>query len=161
MILPLRTRHRRVMTALAIALPLLFVAGLRARRPVPLTAALPAAFESASHSETLGSKVLDAGGESIEVSWRDDSSGREPRRELRLQGASLDRVADPLVYWSRSAGTSVDKLPGDAALIGPAGVWGRVPRGIDVRGGRLIVYSLALDEVVAVLDPPAGSLGGG
>ncbi len=148
------------MTVLAIALPLLFVAGLRARRPVPVTAALPAAFESASHSGILGSEVVDAGGESIEMSWRDDSSGRDPRREVRLQGASLDRVADPLVYWSRSAGASVDKLPGDAALIGPAGVWGTVPRGTDARGGRLIVYSLALDQVLAVLDPPAGSLGG-
>lgn len=37
MIRSLRQRHRRVVTALAVALPLVFIAAILARRPVPLS----------------------------------------------------------------------------------------------------------------------------
>jgi len=41
MIQPLRKLHRRVFLLLAIALPLFFIAGLRARHHVPIPKAIP------------------------------------------------------------------------------------------------------------------------
>jgi hypothetical protein len=39
MIHPLRQRHRRIVTVLAVALPLVFMAAILARRPVPVSGA--------------------------------------------------------------------------------------------------------------------------
>ena len=55
MIRPLRQRHRRIVIALAIVLPVAFAAGLAARRPVPTMGQLPTALVAvAGHWESAG-----------------------------------------------------------------------------------------------------------
>jgi hypothetical protein len=124
----LRVLHRFIFVVLALALPALLVASLRARRHT-----LPVTTPKVSTVDTSGFRLLEKTGLSVRIS--SGSIDVIPVRPLS--------VPDPLLYWSRQ-----DSMGEGATLLGPL-------EGMSLRrypipeSGYLIVYSLGRREVVA------------
>lgn len=155
MIRPLRQRHRHVVIALGVFLPVAFALGVAARKAVPVAAQLPA--------------VLVGAPQRFEVAvWeRADLFAKAPVqvRLLKEQGgagrfgvglsAAKDFVKpDLIVYWVAGNPTLTDALPADAVLLGTFGT--RVlplPDAVAKAGGVLILFSLADNEMVDVSKP--------
>lgn len=150
MIRPLRQRHRLMVIALAVVLPIAFVAGVASRKPVPV-------------ADTLAFPANEAVMKFDSVLWEraDLWTKREIRTRLLADGAGRFAVAlslakeiqkpDVLLYWAPGAPAVTDKLPDDAFLIGPLGrVVLPLPATAASGSGTLILYSLADHEVVAV-----------
>jgi hypothetical protein len=145
----LRTGHRGVWIALALLLPLLLVAALRARQPVPPGAPLEPAPATAT-----GAPVHDVHGlwdqAAIDTrAWRDARGlvlELEPRRDLQRP--------DVLVYWA--AGGPPDRLPDDAHLLGTLAGTQRRQFVLPGNGAaRLYLYSLGHQEIVTTGVLPA------
>lgn len=158
MILPLRRRHRRMILALALVLPALYVGALAARPSPP--PALPLT------GVVSGAPPL---GASLAGQWPDlwmglpittrllvaPDLGRwveiAPRRDLEVPG--------PLLYWHPGPAAG-GGLPPDAVLLGPLAAGAprafRLP--LEAAGGELLLWSLEHGELVgrATL-PPAGA----
>jgi hypothetical protein len=152
MILPLRRRHRRVFAIVGLLLPLAFIAGIAARKPIP-TAALSADVFSERKTFT---KAL----------W--DRSDLFPKTALRVQvlsqeattnrcaiqfSAAKDFVkADLLVYWLPAESKTTDAIPDDAILLGVFSPSSPLPLSAGSVGkpGVLVLYSLADHEIVDV-----------
>ena len=149
MIRPLRRRHRVIVSGLAVGLPLAFLAGVAARKPVPVTATLPAALAIPAHEfgRVVWTKLDLWPGQRISTSLR-----RDPAGSVAVDLMSRDLVKpDVLVYWAAGQAAPVEGLPEAAQLLGA--LWNGVPLPIpaEARGeaGRFMLYSLADREVVA------------
>ncbi len=152
MIRPLRRRHRRLFTALAVLLPVVFVVGIAVRKPVSVVAELPAALAPA----------LPAFGF---LEWeRDDMFAKSPvqvrlLREQKNAGrfgiaflAAKDFVKpDLIVYWVAGEPTSTETLLANAILLGSFHTL-TLPIADEIAtvSGRLMLYSLADGEIVDV-----------
>ena len=141
MIQPLRTGHRLVMFTLAAALPVLFVAGLVARKsPTPANEAVRWEGDGGSQVQWQSATPFRLG--STEATIRESADGRW--LEIRLSADPL--TPDLLVYWSAIA-PSGDALPPDSHLLGtPAGQRAQrmqLPASARQSGGYVMVYSLA------------------
>jgi hypothetical protein len=127
MIQPLRRYHRFSFYTLGVLLPVLFSAGLVARRPL-------VSIEPTS--------------ERIHLTMPNGTAIVTDSREL--WGSAVDDP-DLLVYWTENE-PGLDSLPVNAHLLGglPSAHSGalRVPRG-DRNRGYLILYSLAYQKPVA------------
>lgn len=165
MIQPLRARHRRWITALAVLLPAAFVLALAARPAPPAAVALSPALDPAAET----ARPL-AGWDDL---WRGAdlstrvSRGRDGGLRLDLEATAAPAAPDLLVYWVPSgtpaAGsdpateTPTDAaLPPDAMLLGPfaGGAYGlRLPPGA-AGGGGLLLYSLAHGRIAAGAELP-------
>lgn len=156
MIRAARSRHRVMVVALALVVPVLFAAGLMLRQPIPVTEVTsPRGAASGGESyEVLGEQTV---GEElpVRVSWlRELGSGARRAVGLTLEGP-LKRP-DLLLYWDDGAGDGTT-LSEAARLLGRIGgrqevVW-QVP---EPHSGSLVFYSTAWKEVVGSLSPPAG-----
>jgi len=153
MILPLRQRHRRVFAVLGVLLPIAFVIGIAARKPIPRRA-VPSLLAALRDSET-------------EVWNRSDLFPKIPVRVRLLRGPMQSFYAveflparefvkpDLLVYWVADAPNLADKLPDSARLLGafnasrPLQLPGDVTSGV----GVLLLYSLADNEIVDASKP--------
>jgi len=62
---------------------------------------------------------------------------------------------DVLVYWAAGSESTVERLPDSARLLGALSNRSPLPIRVDARGaaGRLLLYSLADHEMVAVSNP--------
>lgn len=153
MIRPLRQRHRRTIAALALVLPIAFVAGIAARKPVPVAGTLPA--ELATRADVFGRVVLTKAdlwaGERIITRLRRDSAGAIA---VEFMFRDVTRP-DVLVYWVPGQETIGEGLPDRARLLGPFSNRRPLPIRPDARGerGRLVLYSLADHEIVATSKP--------
>jgi hypothetical protein len=145
---PLRSRHRAVFVGLVATLPLLFAGALLWRNPVP-------AVEAHVGPSVAGLEEVFVGRDDL---WRGlpirTSLYRGPQRvTVLLQAREEIGRPDLLVYWSGAAETP-DGLPGDVVLLGRLAGLRRsrfdLPVGAGATG-RLILYSLAHQEVVAGL----------
>lgn len=157
MIRPLRIRHRRWTTALAVLLPAGVVLALATRPAPPPATALPPALAP----EPPAARPL-AGWQGL---WRGTELttriGAVPDGGLRLdlEPSAPVRAPDLLVYWHPDTGAT----PGDPALPHGATLLGRFAGGAyglplpaaAHGGGGLILYSLAHGEVVATAELPA------
>ncbi len=127
MIQPLRRYHRFSFYTLGVLLPVLFAAGLVARRPLVIA-------EPAS--------------DRIHLTMSNGTAIVTDSREL--WGSSVDDP-DVLVYWTEEE-PELDSLPVNAQLLGSlqTGRSGelRLPHG-DRNRGHLILYSLAYQKPVA------------
>jgi hypothetical protein len=146
----LRKRHRRVFAVLGVALPIAFVVGIAARQPVPVMdgAPLGIAGTASDLGQVVWSKEDLWPGNRLITILRRNAAGSVA---LELRASDLTKP-DLLVYWAEGKGGTTDKLPDKARLLG---AWvNRAPLRIpgDLRGaaGRLVLYSLADQEVVAV-----------
>ena len=150
MIRSLRRRHRAMVCTLGVLLPVAFVAGIAARRPVPVAESVPA--ELRGNLPNFGIVV-----------WTkaDLWPGHRIITSLRRNGAGLVAVElvlrnlakpDVLVYWAAGKETAVEGLPDNARLLGALskGVPLPMPADARVEVGRFVLYSLADHEVVAM-----------
>ncbi len=155
----LRRRHRFAFGFLALALPAGLVAGLAVRSDPPAAGQQPEFDSSLSGRVLLESSELwgrlplntrisdPGGGLTVELA---------PRRSLRRPAL--------LLYWSAAASDS-GRLPADSRLLGAfAGTHLQafgLPREAAQVGGRLILYSLGHQEIVASARIPPQAEGGG
>lgn len=158
MIRPLRIRHRRTIVALSGLVPLLFVAGLLVRGPIPRMEIVPGGTPA---RPPVGAVVTARSDDSwaelaIRTTWyREEATSR---RWVRLEILDELKRPDLLVYWSASRSGAT--LPDDAVLLGGiadggTGSW-PLPTGKET-GGVLLLYSLADAEVVGSADVPEDS----
>jgi len=151
MILPLRQRHRRLFAVLGVLLPIAFVAGIAARKTMPLRA------------ETNWVTELR---EAEKLAWeRSDLFSKVPVRVRLLHGPAWYRVGfsvgrgfakpDLLVYWVAGSPAITDKLPDHARLLGPfdPSLSLQLPSDAASTGGVLVLYSLADNEIVDASNP--------
>jgi hypothetical protein len=152
MILPLRRRHRRMFAILGLLLPLAFIAGVAARKPIPTA---PLFTDSLSPRKAF-----------TKAKW--DRSDLFPKTALRVQllcqegtvsrcaiqfSAAKDFVkADLLVYWLPAASKTTDMIPEDAILLGVFSSFSPLPLsdGSVGKPGVLVLYSLADHEIIDV-----------
>jgi len=147
---PLRQRHRVMVCALGVLLPIVFIAGMAARQPIPVSAALPSRL--ASSAKDFGEVVLIKTdiwpGQRIVTSLRRDAAGSVA---VELMFRDLVRP-DVLLYWAEGkAGRPDDGLPQNARLLGALSNGTPLPIPAEARGeaGRFFLYSLADQEVVS------------
>jgi hypothetical protein len=145
-IAPLRARHRAMVGALALTLPLGFAAAIGGRVPEaagPLPEAL--AEERAELGPVLREVAAASGGRRFELAL--DRAG-----VVELAQVSGERAPAVLAYWS--AGAPGDELPGDAVLLGSLGEGARrfaLPPAAGEGSGTVFVFSLGHGEVLAAL----------
>jgi hypothetical protein len=159
MIQPLRRRHRAMICALSLLLPVAFVAGMAARLPVPVSNSIPVALDrNASNFATIVWTRTDLWpdrGRAIHTTLRRTSAGTLAI-ELTLEPSTRELAKpDVLVYWAAGEETVNEGLPNHAALLG---AWSNaipfpLPRSTPNEIGRFVLYSLANHEVVAVSQP--------
>lgn len=156
MILALRQVHRRIFIGLAVLIPAGFITAIAARRPIPVADSLPAALAGAA---TDFKTVL----------WTRQDFFRQAGISTRLvgDGVAKGKLAvtfeapnnfakpDLLVYWAQGTKGVPDALPGNSQLLGAFAGQAPLQLPLDAMNieGRLILYSLADQEVVAVSQP--------
>jgi len=150
MIRPLRIRHRRIFTVLGVLLPVAFGLGIAARKPVP-------------HMNSVPADLTEAAPDAILIKQFDDLFVKAPVQVMLMKengGAGQFVICcsaennfakpDLLVYWSTASNIS-DTLPEDATLLGAfSALRLKLPSAAE---GKLILYSLADDEIVDVSRP--------
>ena len=148
MIRPLRQRHHVMVCTLGVLLPVAFAAGIAARKPVPVAAAVPSGLAGPANDfgRVAWTKMDLWPGQRIITSLRRDAANSV---EVELMFRDLAKP-DVLVYWAAGKETAVEGLPDNARLLGALS--NHLPLPTDARGetGRLVLYSLADHEVVAV-----------
>lgn len=158
MIRSLRSAHRVVFLVAAVILPVLLVEGLRARRPLPLAAAvaLPSAAPASpplTWSTSAGSAIVTL------VRAGTDSNALD----VQLSPATAFRGPDLLLYWT-SRSLPVDDVARLDVLLGavsgqPARRF-RLPPDVRPGHGSLLLFSLAHNNVVGAMALPPESDGG-
>lgn len=151
MIAPLRRRHRWMIGTLLLTVPVLLVVALRARAPRYYVESLPGEMVDEGFE---GGRVFDVFGElGVRVRGIEAAGGAL----LELAPAAPLAQPDVLVYWSPEDSGSGAGLA-EAILLGALGDRTRSyflpPEGATV-DGRLVLYSLAHQEVVASGPLPA------
>ncbi len=131
MIQPLRTYHRRTFLVLAIVLPVIFVAGLAARRKTPLPKMEAMFLMTSSGSGKKFSYPI--------LVWSDFP-------KVRLVAIKPLALPDALVYWSNQAPGRSD-LPVDSIFLG------RLDPALnyqisDPAPGFLVIYSPAQRAII-------------
>lgn len=152
MIYPLRRRHRTLIFALSILVPVLFVISLLARQapPEPNTE-IPLSVES------MDSGFIASSGEpgtftaqpSMHYRVLNHQSGQ--RTAIELSTSEHIRLPELLVYWSPTL--NAESLPSDHSLLGSWPVtFTRVfelPERAQGTSGAIILYSLSQQSIVA------------
>ena len=145
MIAPLRRWHRHAFGVLAIAVPAILVAAIAARPDAPVNAALPS---DVPPSQLRVSRPLAWSRLDVVSSLEITNAGAS---EIALEAQSLATEPTVLVYWLDPNDASDPPAPG--RLLGAVRGTGRqripLPADAATRGGRLALYSLAHDEVIA------------
>jgi len=154
MIQPLRRRHRRMMAAITIVLPVIFVAGLAVRKPIPATENVPSALmtpSAISFTHLLFEKS---------DLWTDLNiitrvyGDQQPAERLAVELHPRDylKIPDMLVYWHRHPSIQTDKLPDDAYLLGALAGTQKLrfilPEPAMTQDGSLILYSLVHQKII-------------
>ena len=152
MILPLRRRHRRMFAVIGVLLPVAFVAGVAARKPIPTTALanpLPSGQEKFSINQwerhDLFTNMI------IRVQFLREASNTN-RTAIRMSAPKDFVKADLLVYRLSTESTIKDTVPDDAVLLG-AFVSGQllpIPPSAAGKPSRLVLYGLADHQIIAI-----------
>jgi hypothetical protein len=156
MIRPLRQRHRRIFTVLAVVLPAAFVIGVAARRPVPAVSSFPKGIASASHDYSVKQWSRDNLFPKAHVQVVFLRDGSERSRFAVAITAPKDFVKpDLLVYWVPGEGHSPNTVPDNAILLGSFSnsVPLPLPDAVLTSKGVLLLYSLADNEIVEFSQP--------
>ena len=154
MIRPLRTRHRVMVTVLAVTLPILFVAGLLARKPPAEMEALPKAIQPFSEAyPTLLAEAPNLWGELAIITRLHADATPASHLAVELHPEVYLKAPDVLVYWHLGALPAEDTIPDEAYLLGAlAGTRTRhfaLPDTALHTDGHLILYSLGHQQTIA------------
>lgn len=161
MIRPLRKIHRRLFIVLGIILPVAFVISIAARKPPAIAASLPPALTDAPNlfnaliweQDALFSKT----GISVRLMRESAASGL-----FAVSFLAPNDFAKPdvIVYWVAGDSTSADALPEDAQLLGTFSARElKLPADAPTNEGRLILFSLADQEIVDISKPFGAAAG--
>ena len=144
----LREWHRRLFCALAVGLPVAFSVGLAARKGVPVVPAqlTPRVVGTNALGSLIWSRTDLWPGQDLTTRLRRDASGSPA---LELISTAVNRP-DVLVYWVAGKEEASDSLPTNARLLGALATSVPLPVPAEVQGtsGRLVLYSLAVHELV-------------
>jgi hypothetical protein len=137
---------------IGILLPVAFVAGVAARKPIPTTApsvALLSPRQTFSQSGWNRSDLFT--NVAVRVQLLHDAANTN-RIALQISTPKDFAKADLLVYWLPAESILKDSIPDDAVLLG-AFVSGQplpVPSDVVGKPGMIVLYSLADNATVAV-----------
>jgi hypothetical protein len=140
---------------IGVLLPVAFVAGVAARKPIPTAAfpnPLPSAQETFSISQWERLDLFTNMAVRVQL-LREASNTNHIAIEM---SAPKDFVkADLLVYWLPANSTLKDNIPDDAVLLGPfvSGQPLPVLPALTGKPGSLVLYSLADQEIVGASQP--------
>jgi len=155
MIRPLRQRHRRIVIALGLTLPIVFTTGILARRPVPSASLAPA--ESGSSTGGPGtiiweqSDIFPKSGTQVRLLRQGGSAGG---LTLRLSPPKDFVKPDLIVYWIAGNSKTTETLAENAVLLGAFNSTAlALPGNASTESGVLVLYSLANNEIVDVSKP--------
>ncbi|MBP0022279.1 MAG: hypothetical protein J7647_32575 [Cyanobacteria bacterium SBLK] len=165
MILSRRQTHFFAFSALAILLPLCFIAGIALRpsyistsTPAPVELLARAGFAVTPSVETIASTDLSEGNITLNVETGFDD---RDRLILTVQPAAPILRPDVLVYWE-DIGSTPEELSEEAFLLGSlSGVSLRqffLPDAMRDREGYLILYSQVQQELIVAFSLPADLL---
>lgn len=151
MILQLRRRHRHIVIALGVILPVLFAAGMALRKPIPVVGSLPERLTTVQKFDTQiweRNDLFTKAPAGVAL-LSDGANGKE--MALHFFAAKNFVKPDLLVYWVAGAPGSTDSLPEKALLLGEFGAAALpLPALATGTNGVLVLYSLADDQVVDV-----------
>jgi hypothetical protein len=156
MILRLRQRHRRMVIALGVFLPVAFAVGIAARKPVPSMQTLPAGFvvpeQKFAAVEWVNRGLFEHMPIYVELRRERTDAGQFA---VRFSADKNFMKPDLLVYWIGGDSKVADKLPEDALLVGAFESSAPLPLPASVASGNgvLLLYSLADQQVVATSKP--------
>ncbi len=160
MIQPLRRRHRWMMVTITIILPVVFIAGLAVRKPIPATGNVPSASMTPlaiSFPHLLFEKSGLWTGLNIMTRVYADQQPAE-RLVVELHPQDYLKIPDLLVYWHPRPTIQKDKLPNDAYLLGALAGTQKLrfilPEPAMTQDGALILYSLAHQKIIAAITLP-------
>jgi hypothetical protein len=166
MIHPLRRRHRWMMTAITIILPIIFIAGLTVRKPIPATENLPTVSmtpSAISFSQLLFEKNDLWPGLKITTRVYADQQPVE-RLAAELHPQDYLKIPDMLVYWHAHLSMQTDKLPDDVYLLGALAGTQKLrfilPEPATTQDGSLVLYSLARQKIIAAAMLPTSKFVG-
>ena len=153
MIRPLRSVHRVVFLVAAVALPALLVAGVRARRPLPLAPVVPLPVVATVAPPLIWNTSAGTTTVTLVGPGADSSS-----LEVELAGAPPLRGPDLLLYWT-SRRIPVEDLDSADALLGAVAAQPvnryRMPRSVQPGQGSLLLFSLAHHAVLGATAMPS------
>ena len=155
MIRPLRQRQRRIVIALCIFLPLAFALGIVARKPIPVSNPVQSGVSS---DKTNFQNVEWQRGDLFTNSAVQVSVVRERPGDGKFGiafSAPKDFIKpDLLVYWSDGNVSVTNVLPDNAVLLGAfSPLKLSLPDSLEKSEGKLILFSLADNEIVDVSKP--------
>ena len=157
MILPLRQRHRRIFAVLGILLPLAFIAGIAARKPMRSTSTLPSELRNPAQTftNTNWSRADLFAKTHLRVRMLQEPASR-PRYAIAFSDTKAFLNPDLIVYWVVGNPVIRGAIPDNAVLLGtfssPALT---LPDEATQAKGVLVLYSLA-DKVVVDVSQAVG-----
>ncbi|MCC6744287.1 MAG: hypothetical protein IT175_10550 [Acidobacteria bacterium] len=145
MIAPLRRWHRRATAALAIAVPAMLGTALFGRPEAPVNASLPSSRPATGAVST----------EPVQWSRPDIAASLvryiDETHEIAVDARTLATEPDVLAFWLESGDAGEPPMAG--RLLGAVRGTGirrfALPGGAASHGGRIALYSLGRDEVIA------------
>ncbi len=156
MIRPLRQRHHRMVIVLGVFLPIAFVVGIAARKPVPGMTSLPKELVASPQqfAVTEWERTDLFAKTPIQVRLLRESAGAG-QYVVEFTAAKDFVKPDLIVYWVAGGPNLTDKLPDNARLLGAFNSSVALPLSPDAAPGSgvLVLYSLADQEIVEVSKP--------
>jgi hypothetical protein len=155
MILRLRKRHRRIVIAMGVVLPVVFTLGVAARKPTPTVPSLPGETpNSRSGSAAVVWDRFDLFSKTaIRVRLFREKNGSG---QIALKSSAPLHFVKPdlLVYWVAQSWKTTNTIPDNAVLLGAFSADSLLFSGKESNAeGRLLLFSLANQEIVAVSKP--------
>jgi hypothetical protein len=150
MIRPLRQRHRRTFLALGIFLPMAFALGIFARKPLPEVKSLPKEISPAinSFADEVWSRADLFPKSPVKIRLLREQSGTG-KFAVAFSAEKFFVKPDLLVYWSAGNQSITNALPDNAILLGAFNAPQlSLPAAAEKTDGRLVLYSLADNEIV-------------
>ena len=155
MIYPLRQSHHHIIIALGILLPVTFVVGIAARKPLPKVNTLPNEISPAINlfAAEVWSRADLFPKSSVRTRLLREQSGTG-KFAVALSAAKDFVKPDLLVYWLNGNPNVTDALPDNAILLGAFNAPQLpLPAAAEKTNGLLALYSLADNEIVDISKP--------
>jgi len=155
MIRPLRQRHRQIVIALCIFLPVALAVGIAARKPVPEMSSLPKEFSPAAmqfeSQEWQRPDLFTKWPVKVRLLREHSGAGKFA---VEFSAAKNFLKPDLIVYWVAGTPTIKEMLPDNAILLGSFSATALVMSDEVLKSkGQLVLFSLADNEIVDVSKP--------
>ncbi len=152
MITRVRQFHRRAFFTLGLVLPVAFVAGMLARKPIPVSETIPAALAAKENFQAVLPEKKFSFRKNLAAARLLRADNGPAIYAIEISSTKMFAAPDVLVYWTADNSPGTNALPPDAVLLGALAASPLLlPE--SKSGGALILYSLADSEVADVSAP--------